>query len=202
MVDAEDRLLWEMLQEGPVERLRRFAIAAERFLDDKARVNVETALGERGNDDAKEARGNREIVQRPLGAAERLLQLCESLRVVVIAVDISQEAQQFVELRGISPPMLFDAVCGSRPQLFDRPARLGDADDGHIDAFVADEAQKRGEDLLEGKIAGCAEEHQGVGLGGLHLISSRRCDSETGPMVDTSARGAAQSNHTPMDMAN
>ena len=60
--------------------------------------------------------------------------------------------------------MLFDAVLGAGPQLFDRPGGLGDADDGHIDAFIADETEQRREDLLEGKIAGSAEEHQGVGL--------------------------------------
>ena len=68
--------------------------------------------------------------------------------------------------------MLFDAVLGARPQLLDRPAGLGDADDGDIDAFVGYQSQKSREDLLIGKIAGSAEEDQGVGLGGLHRSSS------------------------------
>ena len=68
----------EMLEQRGVERLRRGAIAAERLLDDEARVDVEPGLGQRGDDDAKQARGNRQIVQRPLGAAERLLQLFET----------------------------------------------------------------------------------------------------------------------------
>ena len=161
----------EMLEQRVVERLRRLAIAAEGLLDDEARVDVETALGERGNDNAKQARGNRKIVQRPLGAAERLLQLCEGLRIVVVPVDIPQEPQQLIKLCGVGAAVLFDAVLGSSLELFDRPACLGDADDRHVDAFVADEAQKRREDLLESEIAGSAEEHQGVGLGGLHLIS-------------------------------
>ena len=88
----------KMLEQRAVERLRRFAIAAERLFDDEARVDVEAGLRQRGDDNAKQARGNGEIVQRPLGAAERLLQLFERLRIVVIPVDISQETQELVEL--------------------------------------------------------------------------------------------------------
>src|ERR1700722_7958286 len=199
MVDAKDRVFRKMLEQNVVERLRRLAIAAERFLDDEARVDVETALGERRDDNAKQAGGNRKIVQRPLGAAERLLQFCEGLRIVVVAIDISQKAQELIKLGRVGAAVLFDAVCGSSLELFDCPACLGDADDRHIDAFVADEAQKRRENLLEGEIAGSAEEHQGVGLGGLHLTS---CGISVGfgPIVDTAAY-CPQSNHTLIDMA-
>ena len=113
------------------------------------------------------------------------------MRIVVVAVDISQETQELIELCRVGAAVLLDAVLGSFLELFDCPACLGDADDGHVDAFIADEPQKRGEDLLEGEIAGCAEEHQGVGLGGLHLISCGVTNSEVRPIVDTSARCAA-----------
>ena len=127
-------------------------------------------------------------MQRPLGAAERLLQLVESLRIVVIPIDIAQEPQQLIKLCAVRAPVLLDAVLGSVPQLFDRPAGLGDANDGDIDAFVADKAQKRGEDLLERKIAGRAKEHQSVGLGGLHLIS---CGIPMGSSADRRDAGSA-----------
>ena len=181
MVDAKDRLFGEVLQQCAVERLRRFAIAAERFFNDEAGVDVETALSERGNDNAKKARGDRQIVQRPLGAAERLLQLRKGLRIVVIAVDIPQKSQELIKLRRVGAPVLLDAVLGSLPQLFDCPARLGDADDRHIDAFIVDEAQKRRKDLLEREIAGRAKKHQSIGLGGLHLTS---CGIPIGSSVD------------------
>ena len=159
-----------MLEQRVIERLRRCAIAAERLLDDEARVDVEPGLGKRRDDNAKQARGDREIVQRPLGAAERLLQLLESLGIVVIAVDIAHEPQQLIEPCS-ARRVLLDTVSRPVPQLFDRPAGLGDADDRDVDAFAADQAQKRRENLLEREIAGSAEEHQSVGLGGLHLIS-------------------------------
>src|ERR1700722_4769374 len=199
MVDAKDRVFRKMLEQNVVERLRRLAIAAERFLDDEARVDVETALGERGDDNAKQAGGNRKIVQRPLGAAERLLQFGEGLRIVVIAIDVPQEAQELIKLSGVGAAVLLDAVFRASLELFDGPPSLGDADDRHIDALVADEAQKRGEDLLEGEIAGSAEEHQGVGLGGLHLTSCGIPVRKLGR--PSTCRLAAQSNHTLMDMA-
>src|SRR5580692_2424669 len=171
MVDAKDRLFREMLEQRVVERLRRLTIAAKGLLDDEAGVDVETALGESGDNDAKQARRDRQIMQRPLGPAEGLLQLREGLRIVVIAVDISQESQELIKLCGVGAAMLLDAVLGSVPQLLDCPAGLGDADDRHIDTLVADEPQKRREDLLESEIAGSAEEHQSVGLAGLHLTS-------------------------------
>ena len=101
VVDAEDRILGKMLEQGLVERLRRLAIAPERLLHDEARVDVETALGERGDDDAKQAWRNREVVQRPFCAAKRLLQMREGLRIVVVPVDISQEPQQLGEPGGV-----------------------------------------------------------------------------------------------------
>ena len=65
--------------QAAVERFCRFAIVAERLLDDQARVRVEPAASERGDDDGEQARRNGEIVQRPLRGPERLLELGECL---------------------------------------------------------------------------------------------------------------------------
>ncbi len=172
VVDAEDRALGEMLEQCPVQRLSRLLIAAEWLLDDETRINVKTGLGQRGNDDAKQARRNREIVQRPLGAAKRLLQISKSPRIVIVAVHISQQPQQLGESGVVAAAVLLDAVLGARPQLLDRPTGLGDADDGDIHAFVGHEFQQSRKDLLEGEIAGSAEEDQCVGFGRLHRSSS------------------------------
>jgi hypothetical protein len=188
MVDAKDRIFREMLEQRVVECLRRLAIAAKGLLDNEARVDVEPGLGESRNHDAKQAGGNRQIMQRPLGAVERLLQLRKSLRIVVVAVDIPHKPQELIEPCSASRGVLLDTVFRPFPELFDCPPGLGDSDDGDVDAFTADQAQQRWENLLEGEIAGSAEEHQGVGLGGLHLIS---CGISVGfgPIVGTPARG-------------
>ena len=157
MVDPKDRPFREMLEQRVVERLSRFAIASKRLLDDQTGVDVEPAPGERRDHDAKQAGGNGKIVQRPFGAGERLLQFREGLRIVVVAVDISQEPQKLIELCGVSAPVLFDAVFGASSELLDGPAGFCDANDRHVDAFVAHETEEGREDLLEREIAGSAE---------------------------------------------
>jgi hypothetical protein len=172
VVDAEDRLLGKMLEQRPVERLRRLAIMAERLFHDEAGVHVETALSQRGANHAEQAGRNREIMHRPLRGSERLLERRESLGIVVVAIDIPHERREPRQSGGVGASVAFDALFCARPQLLDLPTGLGDADDGDIDPFVGDETQKRREDLLEREIAGSAEEHQGVGLSCLHLILS------------------------------
>ena len=66
----------------------------------------------------------------------------------------------------------FDAFLGARPQIFNGPTGLGDANDGDVEPFLGDETQKSREDLLVGEIAGSASEHHGVGLSGFHLFLS------------------------------
>ena len=120
-------------------------------------------------------------MKRPFSAAERLLQLFERLGIVVIPVDIAQQTQELVEFGRVGAPVLLDAVFRPFLELFDCPPGLGDSDDGDVDAFISDQAQERRENLFEGEIAGGAEEHQSVGLGGLHLIS---CGVEIGISAD------------------
>ena len=61
----------------------------------------------------------------------------------------------------------FEAGLGAVLQLFQVPARLGDADDRDVEPLVAHEGLKGREDLLVGEIAGRAEEDEGVGAGEL-----------------------------------
>ena len=65
--------------------------------------------------------------------------------------------------------MLLDAVAGAAAELLERPARLGDADDRHVEAAAPDHRLQRREDLLVGEVAGGAEEDERVGpLWGFH----------------------------------
>ena len=94
MVDAENRVFGEVLNKRPVERVRRLEIVAERLFDDNARVLVEPACGERRPDRAEQRGRDREVMQRPPGGPERLLERLEGLRVLVVAIDIIQELDQ------------------------------------------------------------------------------------------------------------
>src|SRR5271157_1004680 len=172
MVDAEDRVLGEMRVQRLVERAGRLAVASERLFDHEPRIVVEAGGGEARRDDAEKGRRDRQIVQRPLRRSHRLFQELKRRRVVVVAVDIVEELQQFGEGRLVVASLMLEAVPGAVAQLLESPAGLGDADDRKARPFVAHESQQRRKDLLVGEIAGRAEEHQGVGRGVVHFKSA------------------------------
>ena len=120
-------------------------------------------------DDQPEQRGrDGEVVRRPLGGAELLADGLEGRRVLVVAVDVAQQAAQLVERRGIEPAVLLEAVARPGPELVEVPAGLGHADDRHVEVAALHHRLQRREDLLVGQIAGGAEEDQGVGMGFAH----------------------------------
>ena len=107
-------------------------------------------------------------MQGALGAAERPLQEFESLRIVVVAVDIAQERREFGEDRRIDAAGVIETVLGSGAKLVDAPARFGDPDDREVYALVTDEPKQSREDLLEGEIPGRAKKDDRVGLSAAH----------------------------------
>ena len=52
-------------------------------------------------------------------------------RVVVVAVNITQQAAELIECRGINAPVALLAVARPGLELIDVPAGLGHADNGH-----------------------------------------------------------------------
>jgi hypothetical protein len=99
-----------------------------------------------------------------LRLAQRGPQLLIGGRVVVVAVDIVQQAGQLSECSLVHPAVFLQAVVRPRFQLLQRPARLGDADDWHVQVAAFDHGLQRREDLLIGQVATRAEEHKRIGL--------------------------------------
>ena len=104
-----------------------------------------------------------QVVRGMLRRAEQFAQRREGGRIVVIAVDVLQELDQFGEGGRIEAAVLGQAVLGAGAELLERPAGFGDADHGHVKISAQDHLLQRREDLLVGEIAGGAEEYQGVG---------------------------------------
>ena len=96
---------------------------------------------------------------------------CERGRVVVVAVDVAQQAAQLVEGRRVEAAVFLDAVARPRLELVEGPAGLGHADDRHVQVAALHHRLQRREDLLVRQIAGGAEEDQGVGVGFAHGVS-------------------------------
>src|SRR5688500_17450206 len=97
------------------------------------------------------------------GLAERGPQLSERGWIVVVAVDVPQQFHQTTKRVVVyAVPVLGKAGARAFAQLFDRPARLGDADDGDPERPVADHVLQRRENLLVGEIARRTEEDERV----------------------------------------
>jgi len=168
MVDAEHRRLREDFVQGAVERLRRSEVAAEGLLDDHPRVPGAAGLRQALHYGRKQAGRNREIVQRPGGAAQSFLKALVSRGVVVVAANIPELSAEPGERVLIDAAVVRQAVACAFAQPVERPVRARHADDRHIQLAAAHERLQRGEYLLVGEIAGGTEEHKGIGAARLH----------------------------------
>src|SRR3546814_219807 len=121
---------------------------------------------ERADHGREQARRDRQVVQRVFGGAQFLAQALEGAGVVVVAVDVAQLRRELFESRLVDAAVVLEAVAGAFAQLVDRPARMGHADHRHVEPAARDHRLQRGKDLLVGKVAGGAEEHECVGSGG------------------------------------
>jgi hypothetical protein len=167
VIDAEDRCFREDPVQRRVELLRRAQVATEWLLDDHPRILRAAGVCESLNDAREHAGWNREIVNRACRRAERLAELAKGFRVFIVAIDITQQRREFRELAGVEPARLREAVARPVAQLLEIPAGAGHADDGNRDAAAIHQGVERRENLLESKIAGRAEEDEGVGCGGV-----------------------------------
>ena len=68
--------------------------------------------------------------------------------------------------------MLFETVLRPGLELIEIPARLGHADDRHVEVAAFHHRLQRREDLLVRQVAGGAEKHQRVGMGSSHGVVS------------------------------
>ena len=123
-------------------------------------------------------------MQRPLRLPQLLAKLREGVQVVVVPVDITQQAHQLFECSLIDAAMFLQAVLRASLQLIQIPPGLRHADDGQIEAFVAHQALQRGKNLLVRQIARGAKKNQCVGPNRCHSLRSRiemqRLDEQAG----------------------
>ena len=156
-------------------RLRACAegkITAEGLFDDHPRVASAAGLSELFDNHAEQRRRNRQIERWALRRAEFAAQGLKGREVVVVAIDVAQQAIKFAERNFVDAAVLDDALAGTGAELIDVPARLGDADHRHIQAARFGECLERGENLLVRQITGGAKEHEGIGMGRVHQCGS------------------------------
>ena len=164
MVDPEHVLFRKGRVQHLVEGLGAGHISPERLLDDEPAVLGAARFAEVRNDDRKEARRDREVEDRPPGAAEPPAQLFERHDVVVVAGDVVEQLGQHTERALVANTAAegFDAFSRPVAQLLNGPRRRGHADHRHVEHTALRHVVQRRKDLLAREIAGDAEEHQRI----------------------------------------
>jgi hypothetical protein len=89
MIDAVDILFCEMLLQELHQRAGRLAAVPDWLLDHKTRVAGTTLSGERIGDGPEHAGRYREMVQRPLGAAQVRASPLERVKIGIVAADVA-----------------------------------------------------------------------------------------------------------------
>jgi hypothetical protein len=162
VVDAEDRILGKAAMQDAVELLRRGEVAAKGLLHHHARILGAAGLGEALGGHLEDARRDGQVVERTLGLAERLAQLHVGVGHVVVAAHVVQERGEPVKDGVVVAPVLFEALAGAVAQRVVAPVAAREAEDGHVEVFVAYQAVEGREDLLVREIARGAEEDDDV----------------------------------------
>ncbi len=144
-------------------RARR-EVPAERLLDDDAGPVGAARRPEQPDDLVEQAGRDGQVMKRVLAPRRgRVRSALEGVGVVVGALDEAQLVLKLLDDRSVGDPVRLEALAGSVAQAV-KVAMAGDADDRHAPAAIADETGQGGEDLLDGQVAGGAEEDQGVGV--------------------------------------
>jgi hypothetical protein len=168
VVDPEDRCFVEGSEQDPVELPRGGDVVAERLLDDDAGAVHTARLGELVHDQFEHHGRDGKVVRRPPGGTELFADGLERRRVLVVAIDVAQQAAQLTERRGIEPSVLLGAVLGTGLELFEVPAGLRHADDRHVEVAAFHHRLQRREDLLVREVASGAVENESVGMDVAH----------------------------------
>ena len=173
VIDAEDARLGEGLMQRAVEGLCRGEVVAEGFFDDDPCVFRAARLRQSGGDGSKQRRWNGEIVQRPRSVTQRLPQVVERCRVLVVAGDVLQIGGKLSERLFVNPAVFVQTVAGPRPKVIEVPGP-GHADDRDIEVTTLDHRLQRRKDLLVGEVARDAEDNQCI-RGGCHPDAPFSC---------------------------
>src|ERR1700733_4025799 len=99
---------------------------------------------------------------------ELLAKRVERGGILVVTVDIAQQANQFFESDRIEAAVFFQAVLRTGAKLIKIPAGFGNADNGNVEMSPFHHRLKGGEDLFVRKIACSPEKHKRVRGGIFH----------------------------------
>ena len=135
---------------------------AEGLFDDDARALRGAGADELFDDGAEERGRDGEVMRGMFGVAEFAADGLEGGDVGVVTVDVAQKGAELGPGVGIDAAVGLDAGVRALFELIERPAGLGDADDGYIEGAAAHHRLQCRKDFLVGKISGGPEENKCV----------------------------------------
>src|SRR5215471_12149109 len=106
-----------------------------------------------------------------MGAPQLLTKSGEGGRILVIAIHVTQQGDQFFESRGIESTVFLQAILRASAKLIKIPSCFCHADDRYIEMSSLYHRLQGGENLLVSQIAGGAEENERVRVGTIHECS-------------------------------
>ena len=162
VINPEDRALVEGAAQDVVQCLCRGKIVTERLLDDDPRTGRTARSGQLLHHRTEQRGRDGEVVRGPLGGPELAAQGIERRRIAVVAVNILEQAGQFLERHPIEPSVFFHAIARAGTKLLEGPAGPGHTDHRHVELTALRQRLKRRKDLLVGQIAGGAEKDQRI----------------------------------------
>jgi hypothetical protein len=162
MVDAKDVGFIEDAEQNLIQFLRGRQIVPERLLHNNPGAMSAVGFGEMLDHGFKQNRRDCQIMCRAFRVFELLAKRGEGCRILVVTVDIAQQAAQLFESGGIHPTMFLQAVFRASAKLIEIPSSFGYADDGYIEMSSLHHCLQGGENLLVSEIAGGAEENKRV----------------------------------------
>src|SRR6516225_3342857 len=89
-------------------------------------------------------------------------QFAEGLRILVVSVDIANQADQLLERSGVDSTMFFNRVLDSRAHLLEIPPSLGYADDWDIQMASLDHRLQVNEDFFVCEVASRTEKDKRI----------------------------------------
>jgi hypothetical protein len=153
-----------------IQLLCGFQIAPKRLLHNDAGTRCTGAFCQPLGYDAKQAGGNRKVVQRVRCISEGSLQRYIGAFILIIAVNVLQVGDQFFERSGLEQAVRLNAFTGTGDQLIQRPAGFRDSDDRHIQIAAAGHGLKSRKYLFVRQIAAGAKENKRVRVSVFHGI--------------------------------
>src|SRR5262249_49555287 len=106
--------------------------------------------------------------------AKLFAQRLKGCRILVVAVNIAEQAAKLVKSCRVHAAVLLQAVPCPGLELVEFPAGLGHADHGHAKPAALHQGLQGGENLFVSQVAGGTEEDQGVRVRFAHGMVTRR----------------------------